>query len=104
MIALRLSIDSPLWADVLRNRFDRFKKAPFSDTESMAIIPRVGAVLLTDTGGALTVHAVAPDESTLDFIREASAYEVTTAVPETERSHRLDLERDYSEHAPVPFR
>ena len=70
----------------------------------MAIIPRVGAVLLTDTGGALTVHAVAPDENTLGFIREATAYEVTTVVPETERSHRLELEWDYPEHVPVPLR
>ena len=107
MITLRLSIasiDSPLWVNVLRNRFDRFKKVPFSDTESIVIIPRVGAVLITDTDGALTVHAVAPDESTLDFIREGIANEVTTAVPETERSHRLELEWDYPEHVPVPLR
>ena len=107
MIALRLSIasiDSPLWVNVLRNRFDRFKKMSFSDTESIVIIPRLGAVLITETDGALTVHVVAPDESTLDFIREGIAYEVTTAVPETERSHRLELEWDYPEHVPVPLR
>ena len=107
MIALRpsiASIDSPLWVNVLRNRFDRFKKVPFSGTESIVKIPRVGALLITDTDGALTVHAVAPDESTLDFIREGIAYEVLTAVHETERSHRLGLEWDYPERVPVPLR
>lgn len=107
MIAVRLSIasvDSPLWVNVVRNRFDRFKKVPFSDTESIVIIPRVGAILLTDTGRALTVHAVAPDESTLAFIRDAIAGEVTSAVPETARGHRLELEWDYPEIIPLPFR
>jgi hypothetical protein len=107
MIALSLSIasvDSPLWVNVVRNRFDRFKKAPFSDTESIVVIPRVGAVLVTDTGRALTVHAVAPDESTLEFIREGIANEITAAVPETTRGHRLELEWDYPEHIPLPFR
>lgn len=107
MIAVRLSIasvDSPLWVNVVRNRFDRFKKVPFSDTESILIMPRVGAILLTDTGGALTVHAVAPDESTLAFIREVIASEVASAVPETGRGHRLELEWDYPQHIPVPFR
>jgi hypothetical protein len=106
MIALSLSIasvDSPLWVNVVRNRFDRFKKVPFSDTESIVIIPLVGAVLHTDTGRALTVHAVAPDESTLDLIREGIANEITTAVPETTRGHRLELEWDYPEHIPLPF-
>ena len=107
MIAVRLSIasvDSPLWVNVVRNRFDRFKKVPFSATESILFIPRVGAILLTDTGGALTVHAVAPDESTLAFIREAIASEVASAVPETGQGHRLELEWDYPQHIPVPFR
>lgn len=107
MIAVRLSIasvDSPLWVNVVRNRFDRFKKVPFSATESIVVIPRVGAILLTDTGRALTVHAVAPDESTLAFIRDAIAGEVTSAVPETARGHRLELEWDYPEVIPLPFR
>jgi hypothetical protein len=107
MTALRLSIasvDSPLWVNVVRNRFDRFKKVPFSDTESIVIIPGVGAVLLTDTGCALTVQAVAPDESTLDFIREGIANEIAAAVPETMRGHRLELKWDYPEHIPLPFR
>jgi hypothetical protein len=76
MIALSLSIasvDSPLWVNVVRNKFDRFKNVPFSDTESIVIIPGIGTVLLTDTGHALTVHAVAPDHSTLDFIRKGIA-------------------------------
>jgi hypothetical protein len=107
VIALCLSIasvDSPLWVNVVRNRFDRFKKVPFSDTESIVMIPGVGAVLLTDTGREMTVHAVAPDESTLDFIREGIANEITAAVPETERGHRLELEWDYPKHIPLPFR
>jgi hypothetical protein len=93
MIALSLSIasvDSPLWVNVVRNRFDRFKTVPFSDTESIVIIPGVGAVLLTDTGRELTVHAVAPDERTLDFIREGIANEITAAVPETARATALN--------------
>jgi len=107
MIALRLSIasvDSALWVNVVRNRFDRFSKVPFSDTESIVIIPRVGAILLTDTGSALTVHVVAPDETTLAFIRDAIAFEVSAAVPETSRGHRLELEWDYPQHIPLPFR
>lgn len=97
MIALRLSIasvDSPLLVNVVRNKFDRFKKVPFSDTESIVIIPGVGAVLVTDTGRALTVHAVPSDESTLDFIQEGIANEITAAVPETTRGHRLELKWD----------
>lgn len=107
MIALRLSIapvDSPLWVNVVRNRFDRFMKIPFSDTESIVVIPDVGAVLVTDTDRALTVHAVAPDESTLDFIREGIADEITAAVPDTTRGHHLELEWDYQEQIPLPFR
>jgi hypothetical protein len=107
MIALRLSIasvDSPLWVNVVRNRFDRFTNVRFSDIESIVLIPLVGAVLLTDTGGALTVHAVAPDESTLVFIREAITNEVTAAVPEAASGHRLQLEWGYPEHIPLPFR
>jgi hypothetical protein len=107
MIALSLSIasvDSPLWVNVVRNRFDRFKKVPFSDTESIVIMPGVGAVLVTDTGRELTVHAVAPDQSTLDFIRDGIANEITAAVPETTRGHRLELEWDHPEHIPLPFR
>ena len=107
MIALSLSIasvDSPLWVNVVRNKFDRFEKVPFSDTESTVIIPGIGAVFLTDTGQALTVHAVAPDHSTLDFIREGIANEITAAVPETTQGHRLDLEWNYPEHIPLPFR
>jgi hypothetical protein len=107
MIALSLSIasvDSPLWVNVVRNRFDRFKKVPFSDTESIVIIPGVGAVLLTDTGHELTVHAVAPDERTLDFIREGIANEITAAVPETARGHRLELKWDHPAYIPLPFR
>jgi len=50
------------------------------------------------------VHAVAPDESTLAFIREAIASEVASAVPETGQGHRLELEWDYPQHIPVPFR
>ena len=107
MIAVRLSIasvDSPLWVNVVRNRFDRFQKVPVSTTESIAIIPQVGAILITDTGQALTVHAVAPDQSTLVFIRDAIALEVNNAVPETARGHRLELEWDYPQQIPLPFR
>ena len=107
MIAVRLSIasvDSPLWVNVVRNRFDRFQKVPVSTTESIAIIPQVGAILITDTGQGLTVHAVAPDQSTLVFIRDAIALEVNNAVPETARGHRLELEWDYPQQIPLPFR
>ncbi|MFM9920434.1 hypothetical protein [Lacisediminihabitans sp. H27-G8] len=107
MIAIRLSIasvDSPLWINVVRNWFDRFQKVPFSDTESIVIIPSVGAILLTDSGSALTLHAVGPDKSTLAFIRDAISSEISTAVPETTRGHRLELEWDYPAHIPLPFR
>ena len=107
MIAVRLSIasvDSPLWVNVVRNRFDRFQKVPVSTTESIVIIPQVGAILITDTGQGLTVHAVAPDQSTLVFIRDAIALEVNNAVPETARGHRLELEWDYPQQIPLPFR
>ena len=107
MIALSLSItsvDSPLWVNVVRNKLDRFKKVPFSDIESIVIIPGIGAVLLTDTGQELTVHAVAPDHSTLDFIRKGIANEINAAVPETTQGHCLELEWNYPEHIPLPFR
>ncbi|MEC5171067.1 hypothetical protein [Glaciihabitans sp. GrIS 2.15] len=80
------------------------QKVPFSDTESILIIPGIGAILLTDTGQELTLHAVAPDHSTLDFIRKGIANEITSVVPETTQGHRLELEWNYPEHIPLPFR
>jgi hypothetical protein len=50
------------------------------------------------------MHAVAPDHSTLDFIRQFIANEISAAVPETTQGHRLELEWDYPEHVLLLFR
>ena len=77
---------------------------PVNANDSVIWIPRVGAILRTDTVNTIIVQAVADDESTLVFIREAISFELTAAVPQSSTGHRLTLDWEYPSFIPAPLR
>ena len=107
MIALSLTIrsaESALWLELLRERFRRFQTVPFEGEDSIVLIPRVGAILVTDSGSVIAFHAVAQDQHTAAFIRDALQFELARAVPETNSGDRLRLEWEYPSVIPVALR